>query len=1689
VQLSYSTDGTNWTALPAADFGAFNSFWNSATPSGGTTLGSTAKSANISGLSIPINGHLYLRWNVLTLHSNVHWGFGLDNVSFQVTGTAPAQLHWLGDDTTRGGQGTWSNSGGSAWSESDADGGSGTGWDPARTGEFGGTLASTVTVSGTVNANLGLMFRRDGTSLNGGTLVLGAADKASNLLLVETGTTTLGTTVSGSKGLTKSGAGNLVFAQPMTYNGGTDIAAGTLTVAPAAALGGDDVTVSAGATLALQNNLAISNTAALRLVTGATANLGFSPGAEEIVAALFLNGVAQADGTYGASGSGAQFINDAFFSGSGLLRVGEPPPIPTALFWVGDDGLRGGAGTWSNTGGVAWAGIDADIPGGEWDPTKTAVFGGAEAPFATVSGEVSAQRGLLFRTSGATVASGTVNLGGATRADNLLEVVTDTAATIQSTLAGTSGLKKTGPGPLIFSAPMTYSGGTDISTGTLAVSSTGALGGGEVLVAPGALLLLENPNAIPDSATVELSSADGSFGKIDLGFAAGDEERVDALVINGVAQPVGTYGTTESGADNVDNNFFTGLGILRVGSSVFITTTGAPAALDGVYGSLTATSSFTVSGTGLAEGITITPPPGFEVSTDASFTSEVGGHLSPITVGSGGDVPETTIHVRLEPSAGAGGYSGNIVLSSAGADSVNIPTAPSTVMPKPLSITPPLIASRVYDGTTTPSLVTVGTLSGLVGAETLTVSGTAQAFPNKNAGSTNAGSYQDLLVTYALGDGTNGGLAANYSLAPGSGSASITPKPLSISGLTAEPKVYDATTNATVTGTPALDGVVGEDNVSLEGTPLYAFAQAGAGTAIPINITGLSLGGTDAGNYTLSLPALSADITRAPQTIAFEPLPDKTTADAPFALTATASSGLPVSYASSDPAVAEISGSTVTIKTGGSAVITASQAGDANYLPAADVQQTLTVNATFAGRFDFGPHDGSALSFDYNGSPIPNVTVGPMTIVGMASSNNDPNLQGVWPNAGPLNANGAATADLIGTPNKAAYFEFTLTAAPGFALGEPRLRFGVGRELNGPRQFQWRSSADGFASRMTLTQVADDGGVNALPPHQNFSDELRVDDVNFFDGDPIGETVFSEVASTATERTSMTFRFYAYGAETATAGARLTRFLNFLVEVTPATATVPPAPLITGIIPNDGELRVAFTPPPGDVTGYEYTLDGGQNWISTSPASPFTIAGLTNGQTYPFQLRALNAVGTGDASPVQNATPQVNTISGLAATDTRTINGGTYALGATASSGLPVSYQSSNPLVASVSGNDITIVGPGTTTLTASQAGDGDFDPAANVTQTLTVLPSGWTLMEDFEARTPGDLNAQNYWSVVLGNPVGNGTTTVTADPAGGSNQVATLSGTHTAANRFLSSLSPTETFTVFKRFRIDHIDTSATSSGESHLNMGVSNFTAPSNPGDFSLHTSITPTVTTPFRIRHTPESAPSNVTVEPDIWYSTWYVVDNSTGKFKLYVQGGAQITPVLAADGTVTDGNWNFRNPGAIAAARIYLRTLANHNAPAFIDDIYFAPGEALDLPAALVPSFANWAADRGLSGVPTDNFDDDTLADALEYVFGTNPREIDAVSPVTFTRNGAGALVLTFPRDDASETADTVVRVEAGDDLQTWPLVYQVGPNTATSSPGVTVEENGAAPDLITVVIEPAPGMTRVFARVSATVTQP
>ena len=84
--------------------------------------------------------------------------------------------------------------------------------------------------------------------------------------------------------------------------------------------------------------------------------------------------------------------------------------------------------------------------------------------------------------------------------------------------------------------------------------------------------------------------------------------------------------------------------------------------------------------------------------------------------------------------------------------------------------------------------------------------------------------------------------------------------------------------------------------------------------------------------------------TKLSQTITFDYLPNPTYGDAPFKIHARSSSGLPVTFNSSDPTVATVTDSTVTILKAGTTDITAMQKGNATYDSADNYIQTFYVD-------------------------------------------------------------------------------------------------------------------------------------------------------------------------------------------------------------------------------------------------------------------------------------------------------------------------------------------------------------------------------------------------------------------------------------------------------------------------------------------------------------------------------------------------------------------------------------------------------------------------------------------------------------------------------------------------------------------------------------------------------------------------
>jgi hypothetical protein len=169
---------------------------------------------------------------------------------------------------------------------------------------------------------------------------------------------------------------------------------------------------------------------------------------------------------------------------------------------------------------------------------------------------------------------------------------------------------------------------------------------------------------------------------------------------------------------------------------------------------------------------------------------------------------------------------------------------------------------------------------------------------------------------------------------------------------------YGGTTTLSATLTSGGNGVSGRSVAfSLNGNAVGTDATDNSGLATLSNV---SLAGIAPGSYPAAVSASFAGdasfsassgtgdlvVSKASQTIAFGPLANKLSSDPPFTVSATASSGLAVSFTAVGDCT--VSGSTVTITAAGSCTITASQAGDGNYDAAAPVSQAFTISSSTA---------------------------------------------------------------------------------------------------------------------------------------------------------------------------------------------------------------------------------------------------------------------------------------------------------------------------------------------------------------------------------------------------------------------------------------------------------------------------------------------------------------------------------------------------------------------------------------------------------------------------------------------------------------------------------------------------------------------------------------------------------------------
>ena len=224
---------------------------------------------------------------------------------------------------------------------------------------------------------------------------------------------------------------------------------------------------------------------------------------------------------------------------------------------------------------------------------------------------------------------------------------------------------------------------------------------------------------------------------------------------------------------------------------------------------------------------------------------------------------------------------------------------------------------------------------------------------------------------------------------------------------------------------------------------------------------------------------------------------------------------------------------------------------------------------------------------------------------------------------------------------------------------------------------------------------------------------------------------------------------------------------SYSITVAPA---LPPLPASASATAGNGQATVSWTPLAADaygtpITAYVVTAvqDGSKTCTTAGTGSSCTVAGLTNGTNYSFNVVATNIVG-----PSQPAVTNFVTPKGAQTIDFQQppaqVFGTPFMPQATASSGLPVSFSvDSGPCQALPSGA-IDWTAAGACAIRASQAGNTAFSAAVDVVRTVTASKAPQTI--SFTSTAPSNAQVGGTYPVAATGGASGNVVTFTVDAA-----------------------------------------------------------------------------------------------------------------------------------------------------------------------------------------------------------------------------------------------------------------------------------------------------------------------------------
>ena len=417
------------------------------------------------------------------------------------------------------------------------------------------------------------------------------------------------------------------------------------------------------------------------------------------------------------------------------------------------------------------------------------------------------------------------------------------------------------------------------------------------------------------------------------------------------------------------------------------------------------------------------------------------------------------------------------------------------------------------------------------------------------------------------------------------------------------------------------------------------------------------------------------------QTITFGALLAQAFGAPPFDVTATASSGLPVSFASTSLSVCTVAAATVTMLSAGACAIKADQPGDSNYAAAPSVSRTFTVTPT-----------SQTITF------------------------------------------GALLAQAMGT----APFAVAATASSGLAVSFTSTTLPV-CTVTGTSV----TLVSGGTCTIKASQSGNSSYAAATPVSQSFTVTAASQTVTFgaLSGKTFGTTPFV-VSATASSSLAVTFASTTPAVCTvATASVTLVAVGTCTIEASQAgNASFPAAkPVDQSFTVTPGSQTITFaalaSKPMGAAIVLSATASSGLavSFLSSS-LSVCTITGSTP-TLVATGTCIIQATQPGNANyaaaPVvsqQFAVTLASQTIAFAAPPNQALGTPSFPLSATASSGLAVSFISTTLPVCTMAGATVTLVSTGTCAIQASQTGNTSYAAASSVSQHFTVTLATQTI-------------------------------------------------------------------------------------------------------------------------------------------------------------------------------------------------------------------------------------------------------------------------------------------------------------------------------------------------------------------------